>query len=695
MEPTSKTKAPKIYKAKGRRYFRFGGKRIFIDKNMTKGEVLTYYNYLVKLIEKKKAKDKKKKGQKQKQKQKQTQINKTIFQVPKQGPTAPPEDSSFLKQTLQRYMNAFPNIDKPVAAAAPIAPAPDRGDATADLERRLREQEHEAQLRTQQQHHELGLLAQERNFLQNQLDNAQRAKRETKSPSLDPLDGLSISKPEFQLNASTRSAIGRLGTSNMVGFVTEGPKRPIVPYTPPITRTPLQKTVLTPQQQETAARQRATREQFVRTKEVEAEYEREHQYADKFLASRQRQLELSIARQRHDAQSRELAREQAHAQASAADVQNRTAAQIEGRTKKLARETAERDAQKAHIDREAAVVGDPRNLQAFADLETVYKGTKTFNQLSDKQLTNVIRYFNLGGKLLIGTKDAKVIKANKLDRLPSKDIKTLLAEKRKAMGAVKPTEAPKRASVPAADHPVIRHPPLQRRTTSGEPHEHIDEYEYRLPERVSSTGSAGSNDELIQDEADTGSAAGPAGDTYGFGHVKASDGIYGDQINKIMDVHKQFIGTVAVDELPSLLPYVHKNAPIAFIVNLDKHTQPGSHWCSVYIDPVNSKSVEWFNSYGEAPPLDVLKGLKALIRKMDPAFYLTFKINRVVHQNEKSSNCGYFAMQFLLERMRGKSFADATGFNDEKKINESAQYEKQIEQLKKVAPFKFIDHKSE
>jgi hypothetical protein len=119
--------------------------------------------------------------------------------------------------------------------------------------------------------------------------------------------------------------------------------------------------------------------------------------------------------------------------------------------------------------------------------------------------------------------------------------------------------------------------------------------------------------QLDQDDVD---------DVIGDGKGNSKDGIYGDQINKIMKVHKQFIGTVAVDQLPILVPHVHKDAPIGFIVNLDKHTQPGSHWVAVYIDPVKDKSVEYFNSYGEAPPLDVLRGLKAIIAKMNPPFYL-------------------------------------------------------------------------
>ena len=57
---------------------------------------------------------------------------------------------------------------------------------------------------------------------------------------------------------------------------------------------------------------------------------------------------------------------------------------------------------------------------------------------------------------------------------------------------------------------------------------------------------------------------------------------------------------------------------------------------------------------------------------------------------DTTSNCGYFCCQFLIDRFRGKSFAEASGFDDRIKINDSEHREKEIEKLKNQKPFSYI-----
>ena len=61
-----------------------------------------------------------------------------------------------------------------------------------------------------------------------------------------------------------------------------------------------------------------------------------------------------------------------------------------------------------------------------------------------------------------------------------------------------------------------------------------------------------------------------------------------------------------------------------------------------------------------------------------------------MQQSDKSANCGYFAMRFLIDRMRGQSFASATGYDERVKINQINKNEQEIEQLKKQSPFNYI-----
>ena len=59
-------------------------------------------------------------------------------------------------------------------------------------------------------------------------------------------------------------------------------------------------------------------------------------------------------------------------------------------------------------------------------------------------------------------------------------------------------------------------------------------------------------------------------------------GLYNDQIEDVMDNYKQkgFKGVYAIDEI-NKIPVSNK---MGVILNLDKSTQPGSHWVALYID---------------------------------------------------------------------------------------------------------------
>ena len=79
-----------------------------------------------------------------------------------------------------------------------------------------------------------------------------------------------------------------------------------------------------------------------------------------------------------------------------------------------------------------------------------------------------------------------------------------------------------------------------------------------------------------------------------------------------------------------------------------------------------------------------------ILKCLKPETVLKVKENKVIHQDDDSSNCGYFAAKFLIDRFRGKSFADASGYDDRMKINHINHDEKEIERLKKVPPFSYI-----
>ncbi len=178
------------------------------------------------------------------------------------------------------------------------------------------------------------------------------------------------------------------------------------------------------------------------------------------------------------------------------------------------------------------------------------------------------------------------------------------------------------------------------------------------------------------------------------GSGNKNGGLYNDQIDKIMCHFGDYKGTIMRDQIKKLLPYIKPQSRLAFIINTDTHDKPGMHWDAIYIDarngPESSNSLEWFDSFGRPMPADILEDCKLIIKMLKPRTLLKIKENKVIHQKDNTSNCGQFSCKFLIDRFRGKSFADASGYDDKVKINDSTHDEKEIERLKHTAPFNYI-----
>ena len=96
-----------------------------------------------------------------------------------------------------------------------------------------------------------------------------------------------------------------------------------------------------------------------------------------------------------------------------------------------------------------------------------------------------------------------------------------------------------------------------------------------------------------------------------------------------------FRGVYPMDRLPA-------RRDGAYVVNMDNHDEPGSHWVAVYI---HKGAVEYFDSYGRAPT-DT-----RMLRFLGP----NFTFNSVVLQRLFTNACGFFCLYFLLKRARGVS----------------------------------------
>jgi hypothetical protein len=182
-------------------------------------------------------------------------------------------------------------------------------------------------------------------------------------------------------------------------------------------------------------------------------------------------------------------------------------------------------------------------------------------------------------------------------------------------------------------------------------------------------------------DPDYNSADAAKDETEGSG-MNPGKGLYSSEIDKLMARYPEYLGTIAHDQIQTLIvPQIKPKSRGCFIINTDDHTGDGQHWQAIFFDarPQGSHSIEFFDSYGDNPDQRVLKDLLAISRKLEPEQYLKLKVNKIRQQNATSANCGWFCIKFLMDRLRGKPFADTTKF-----VNDSKRSEADIQQFKKL-----------
>jgi len=109
---------------------------------------------------------------------------------------------------------------------------------------------------------------------------------------------------------------------------------------------------------------------------------------------------------------------------------------------------------------------------------------------------------------------------------------------------------------------------------------------------------------------------------------------------------------------------------LGVIFNLDKHTQPGSHWVAMWAhfpDAGEGKICYW-DSYGMRPNPEVVVLMKRLESQAKELNHpVAIKINKRRHQY-KNTECGVYCIYFLTSFLEGRAFEDIVGniINDDK-----------------------------
>jgi hypothetical protein len=147
------------------------------------------------------------------------------------------------------------------------------------------------------------------------------------------------------------------------------------------------------------------------------------------------------------------------------------------------------------------------------------------------------------------------------------------------------------------------------------------------------------------------------------------EGLYDNQINAMMAKYPGYKGCISYDQMPLVTKETSElDDVISFVMNLSEAHKPGTHWVAVFIDPYKDKSIEYFDSFARDPPATFQMNIYPLIEKLDIPYYLKFKNNKIVQQDDNLYTCGYHCINFLADRYAGNKFKEITHY-DKKIIN--------------------------
>lgn len=170
-------------------------------------------------------------------------------------------------------------------------------------------------------------------------------------------------------------------------------------------------------------------------------------------------------------------------------------------------------------------------------------------------------------------------------------------------------------------------------------------------------------------------------------------GLSNTEIDEIMKPLGDFyLGTIAHDQINSMIiPKIKPRSNGAFIINTDPASKGGSHWQAIahFASPNSTHEINFFDSFADPIDNKLRKDLKDIANKLDAQTFLKLKENSVQLQDDRTSTCGFHCIRFILDRHRGKTFAQATGYDDKVK-NDSIRGEGEINRFKKQIGFGFI-----
>ena len=89
---------------------------------------------------------------------------------------------------------------------------------------------------------------------------------------------------------------------------------------------------------------------------------------------------------------------------------------------------------------------------------------------------------------------------------------------------------------------------------------------------------------------------------------------------------------------------------IGVIFNLDKHTQNGSHWVSLFID-LEEKFIFYFDSTSDPPPKEIRTFIQTVVSQgnsMEPKIPFKTYANRRMEHQLQNNECGMYSLFFII-----------------------------------------------
>jgi len=114
-------------------------------------------------------------------------------------------------------------------------------------------------------------------------------------------------------------------------------------------------------------------------------------------------------------------------------------------------------------------------------------------------------------------------------------------------------------------------------------------------------------------------------------------------------------GDCIVDEMCKLDLHKMKakgTEKIGIVFNFDPHDKPGSHWVAAMLD-LKEQIAYYYDSYGKGPP----KEINIFFERCKKQGIKKIVFNDIRHQR-KMSECGMYAIYFLVSMLFGKSFSE-------------------------------------